>query len=204
MLRVNEYNVEKNVRGLIISLAASIAVFVALNFFLPASSGLRSGSVYVFFMALIYFTIRHLTLRKISRAEELRQLRLDMKKTDKRTYQRHMVDRQERMRVTFSATKYLWLFELHKKRIAKPIDISEGGLQVETDTTDILEGTKATCINIRLADVCTITADGLIVRVTPERCSIKFINLDKNHQQAITKYILDRKMEEQWQKTVSQ
>ena len=189
MFKINAYNIKQNEKRLVVILALLI-IFVLLSIYFSSSNSISFNPNYLFVPTWIYLFITNMRLKKLAYSEELKLVRRSMASQDKREYPRYPISREENIRAHFSVIKYLWLFETRKKRLAKIVDISEGGLQLQTDIKDISEGEKATAITITFPERGGITADGLIVRVAGDRCSIKFINVPKKAKVVIQDYIL--------------
>ena len=189
MFKINAYNIKRNEKRLAVVLALFV-IFILLSIYFSSANPPGFNPNYLFIPTWIYLFITNMRLKKIAYAEELKQLRRCMVSTDKREYPRYPVSKDENIRANFSVIKYLWLFETRKKRLAKILDISEGGVQLQTDMKDINEGEKAAAITITFPERGGVTADGLIVRVTSDRCAIKFINVPKKTKVVIQDYIL--------------
>ncbi|TAN45033.1 MAG: PilZ domain-containing protein [Nitrospirae bacterium] len=192
MLKINTYNIKRNENRIVFILVSLIVAILAINF---SSLAQKLSWLNYFFIALwIYLLILQQKLKKTAYAEELRQFKLSME-SNKRKYQRYAVGRGDKIRVFFTVVKYLWVFELKKKRFAKVIDISEGGLLVQTDTKDIAEGDKASAVTIEFPQAGTVKADALFVRVTSDRCALSFVNPTNASRNIIKKYILLNSLE---------
>ena len=189
MFRINAYNIKRNEKRLAAVLVLFV-IFIMLSIYFSSTNPPKFNPNYLFVPTWIYLLVTNMRLKKIAHSEELKQLRRGMVSKDKREYPRYPVSKDENIRANFSVIKYLWLFETKKKRLAKILDISEGGVQLQTDIKDINEGEKATAINITFPERGGVTADGLIVRVTSDRCAIKFINVPKKTKVVIQDYIL--------------
>lgn len=192
MLKINTYNIKRNENIIIFILIALIGTILIINF--SALAAKLSWLNYFFIALWIYLLILQQKLKKTAYAEELRQYKLSME-SNKRKYERYAVGRGNKIRVFFTVVKYLWVFELKKKRFAKIIDISEGGLLVQTETKDIAEGDKASAVTVELPEAGTVTADALFVRVTSDRCALSFVNTTNAARNIIKKYILFNSLE---------
>lgn len=197
MLDVNEYNIEKKERLLIVCILLSLLGFAILQFSLPAQSAIRSYSPYFFIALVIYFVIVHLKIKKLAEQRELKLLHISMKKGDKRSHYRHKVQSYENIKVSFELVKYLWVFKHHSKKLARAIDISAGGMQFKTDTSDITEGAKVERLTINFDTARQVVVDALVVRVVGQMCSVRFINLSKSDRDFIESYVLRHKIEAQ-------
>lgn len=193
MIKINAYNLEHSEKRLLAVLVVFVVVLL-INVFLPHGQGNFSPLNYLFIPVWLYVFVWHRRIRRIAYREELRQLSLTMKRNDKREHKRYSVEREERVNAAFSVVKDLFLFELRKKRLARVVDISEGGILLLTDTKDIIEGTKAAGLQIKIPEVGKISADGLIVRVSSDLCAIRFINPPKSARDTILKYIFSKEM----------
>lgn len=192
MPEINAYNIRSNEKKLGLALAFFIAVVLATICFSPFSAAVRSWLNYLFVGGWLYLFIRHQRLKKVAYLEELRQFRLSIEKAEKRQHQRFPVGKDERIRVVFSVIKYVWLFEFRKKRYARIVDISKGGLLLHTDVKDIREGEKAAGIQIKFPGAGEIVTDGLIVRVTSDQCAVKFINITAPSKELIQNYFFQK------------
>ncbi|MBF0327914.1 MAG: PilZ domain-containing protein [Nitrospirae bacterium] len=192
MLKINTYNIKRNENRIIFILIAIIVAILVISFS-PLAAKL-SWLNYFFILLWIYLLIMQQKLKKTAYDEEVRQYRLSLA-NNKRKFERYAVGKGGKIRVFFSVVTYLWVFELKKKRFAKVIDISEGGLLLETDTKGIVEGNKASEVNVELPGAGTITADAIFVRVTPTRCALSFVNTTNAARNIIKKYILFNSLE---------